>query len=89
MNRLIIDPLHQLNPISRDFLGHFVVQVPGNIPQGIYHPSHPYSDEDGFRTDLLEVMREVHVSQLRWAGWCRSAQSETFSSQRCMANDGR
>lgn len=68
MNRLIIDPLHQLNPISRDLLGHFVEQVPGNIPQGIYHPSHPYSDEDGFRTDLLEVMREVHVSQLRWAG---------------------
>lgn len=68
MNRLIIDPLHPLNPISRDLLGHFVEQIPGNIPQGIYHPSHPLADEDGFRADLLEAMREVHVSQLRWAG---------------------
>ena len=68
MNRLIIDPLHPLNPISRDLLGHFVEQFPGNIPQGIYHPSHPLADEDGFRADLLEAMREVHVSQLRWAG---------------------
>lgn len=68
MNRLIIDPLHPLNPISRDLLGHFVEQIPGNIPQGIYHPSHPLADKDGFRADLLEAMREVHVSQLRWAG---------------------
>lgn len=68
MNRLIIDPLHPLNPISHDLLGHFVEQIPGNIPQGIYHPSHPLADEDGFRADLLEAMREVHVSQLRWAG---------------------
>ena len=68
MNRLIIDPLHPLNPISRDLLGHFVEQLPGNIPQGIYHPSHPLADKDGFRADLLEAMREVHVSQLRWAG---------------------
>lgn len=68
MNRLTIDPLHPLNPISRDLLGHFVEQIPGNIPQGIYHPSHPLADEDGFRADLLEAMREVHVSQLRWAG---------------------
>ena len=67
MNRLIIDPLHPLNPISRDLLGHFVEQIPGNIPQGIYHPSHPLADEDGFRADLLEAMREVHVSQLRRA----------------------
>lgn len=68
MNRLIIDPLHPLNPISRDLLGHFVEQIPGNIPQGIYHSSHPLADKDGFRADLLEAMREVHVSQLRWAG---------------------
>lgn len=68
MNRVTIYPEQVLNDISSELLGHFVEQFPGNIPMGIYHPGHPLADEDGFRTDLLETMREVHVSQLRWAG---------------------
>lgn len=68
MNRLVVYPNRILNPISRNLLGHFVEQFPGNIPHGIYNPDHPLADEDGFRTDLLQAMRDVGVSQLRWAG---------------------
>ncbi len=42
-----IYPGEVLNPVDRKILGHFVEQFPGNIPGGIYDPSHPLADETG------------------------------------------
>ena len=39
------------------FLEHFHRQVYG----GIYDPGNPLSDEDGFRTDIVEAMRRIRV----------------------------
>jgi len=68
MSKIHVYPEQVLNPIDRKILGHFVEQFPRNIPGGIFDPANPLSDEDGFRKDLLDTMRDVKVSQLRWAG---------------------
>ena len=68
MNILNLYPEHTLATVSPEIMGHFVEQFPGNIPYGIYDPQHPLADEDGFRSDLIAAMREVRVTQLRWAG---------------------
>ena len=68
MVKIKVYPGHLKNGISRGILGHFVEQFPGNIPGGIYDPESCMADEDGFRTDILEKMREMGVSQIRWAG---------------------
>lgn len=73
MVKIKVYPGHLKNGISRGILGHFVEQFPGNIPGGIYDPENCMADEDGFRTDILEKMREMGVSQIRWAGNFSSA----------------
>lgn len=50
--------------------GHFIEHFHRQIYGGIYQPGHPLSDEDGFRTDILEAMRRIKVPIIRWPGGC-------------------
>ncbi len=55
------------NPmIFGQFIEHFDNQVYG----GIFDPGNPLSDEDGFRTDVIEALKEIHVPIVRWPGGC-------------------
>ena len=47
--------------IFGQFLEHFHRQVYG----GVYEPGSPLSDENGFRTDVVEAMRELKVPIVR------------------------
>ena len=48
------------------FLEHFHRQVYG----GVFMPGHPLSDENGFRTDVMEAMRLIQTPVIRWPGGC-------------------
>ena len=48
------------------FLEHFDTQVYG----GIFDPDSPLSDEDGFRKDVIEALREIKTPIVRWPGGC-------------------
>ena len=50
--------------------GHFIEHFHRQIYGGVYDPGNPLSDEDGFRTDVLEAMRKIKVPVLRWPGGC-------------------
>ena len=57
----------EYNPmIFGAFLEHFDNQVYG----GIFSPGSPLSDEDGFRKDVIEAVRELKVPIVRWPGGC-------------------
>ena len=38
------------------------------IYSGIYEPGHPEADENGFRKDVLALVRELHVDHVRYPG---------------------
>lgn len=48
------------------FLEHFHQQVYG----GIFEPGSPLSDERGFRKDVIDAMKELKLSIVRWPGGC-------------------
>ncbi len=48
------------------FLEHFDTQIYG----GIFWPKHALSDEDGFRKDVIEALREIKTPIVRWPGGC-------------------
>jgi len=48
------------------FLEHFGRQVYG----GVFEPSSPLSDEDGFRLDVIAALKELRVPVVRWPGGC-------------------
>lgn len=55
---------------SLTLYGHFIEHFHRQIYGGIYQPGHPLSDEDGFRTDIIEAMRRIRVPIMRWPGGC-------------------
>ncbi len=48
--------------------GHFIEHFHRQIYGGVYDPGNELSDEDGFRTDVLDAMRKIKVPILRWPG---------------------
>ena len=38
------------------------------IYSGIYEPGHPLADEDGFRTDVMDLVKELKVPVIRYPG---------------------
>lgn len=48
------------------FLEHFQRQVYG----GVFAPGSPLADGKGFRTDVIEALRELKVPVVRWPGGC-------------------
>src|SRR3954464_15423249 len=66
--RIIIDPLATIGAIDRRLFGSFVEHLGRAVYDGIYEPGHPTADADGFREDVLELVRELGVSAIRYPG---------------------
>lgn len=65
---LTIDPHFVVGDVNRRVFGTFVEHLGRSVYDGIYEPTHPASDEDGFRTDVIELVRELGVSTVRYPG---------------------
>lgn len=68
--RLSINKQRKLGTRDIMIYGHFIEHFHRQIYGGVYDPGSPLSDEDGFRTDVLEAMRKIKVPVLRWPGGC-------------------
>jgi alpha-N-arabinofuranosidase len=63
-----LDPAFTIAPVSRRTFGSFVEHMGRAVYTGIYEPSHPTADADGFRQDVLALTRELGVSIVRYPG---------------------
>jgi alpha-L-arabinofuranosidase len=66
--RLTVDPHFEVGAIDRRVFGGFVEHLGRHVYDGIYEPGHPSADADGFRTDVIELVRELGVSTIRYPG---------------------
>lgn len=55
---------------SRHIFGHFIEHFHTQVYGGLFDPSSPLSDAQGFRQDVVEAMRELRPSVVRWPGGC-------------------
>ncbi|MFB7894575.1 alpha-L-arabinofuranosidase, partial [Microbacterium sp. NPDC056044] len=60
-----LDPHHEIADIDRRLFGGFVEHLGRHIYDGIFEPGHPSADADGFRTDVIELVKELGVSTIR------------------------
>ena len=65
---LTVDPHFTVGPVNRRLFGSFVEHLGRCVYDGIYEPGHESADEDGFRTDVIELVRELGVSTIRYPG---------------------
>jgi alpha-N-arabinofuranosidase len=54
--------------IDSRIFGSFVEHLGRAVYGGIFEPGHPSSDEDGFRTDVLSLVKELRVPLIRYPG---------------------
>ncbi|MCL2464017.1 MAG: alpha-N-arabinofuranosidase [Micrococcales bacterium] len=66
--RLTLDPAYAVGPVRRRTFGAFVEHLGRCVYTGIYEPTHPLADADGFRTDVLALVRELGVTTVRYPG---------------------
>ena len=66
--RVFIDPHFPVGPINRRLFGSFVEHLGRSVYDGLYEPKHPTADEHGFRTDVIDLVRELGVSAIRYPG---------------------
>ena len=57
---------------KRDFMvfGHFLEHFHRQVYGGVYDPGSHLSDENGFRRDVIEALRQIKTPVIRWPGGC-------------------
>jgi alpha-N-arabinofuranosidase len=65
---LTIDPHFTIGRVQRRLFGGFVEHLGRHVYDGIYEPGHPSAGADGFRRDVVELVKELGVSTIRYPG---------------------
>lgn len=68
MARIKIDLDRRIGTVDRRIFGGFIEHLGRCIYGGIFAEGSPLSDENGFRTDVLEAARALRLPLLRWPG---------------------
>src|SRR4051812_47630722 len=66
--QLTLDPAFSIGTVDRRLFGSFVEHMGRCVYTGIFEPGHPAADDDGLRTDVLDLVRELGVTTVRYPG---------------------
>ncbi len=66
--RIVAHPAFVVGNIDWRLYGSFIEHLGRAVYGGIYEPDHPTAGTDGFRTDVLDLVRELNVSVVRYPG---------------------
>ncbi len=66
--RVKIDTERIIGDIDPKLYGNFIEHLGRCIYGGIFEEKSPLSDTDGYRRDVLDAARKLHVALLRWPG---------------------
>ena len=66
--KLIVDAKSVISTIDPRLYGSFVEHLGRAVYGGVYQPGHPSADENGFRRDALELVKELDVPIIRYPG---------------------
>lgn len=65
---ICIDRDFKISDVDERIYGSFIEHLGRAVYEGIYQPGNPLSDENGFRKDVLELVRETAVPLVRYPG---------------------
>lgn len=66
--RMTIDKDFTIGEVDKRLFGSFIEHLGRAVYGGIYEPSHMSADEMGFRSDVIELVRELNVPIIRYPG---------------------
>lgn len=66
--KLILDKDYVISEIDKRLYGSFIEHLGRAVYTGIYEPDHASADEQGFRKDVLALVRKLNVPVVRYPG---------------------
>lgn len=66
--KIAIDKNYKISEIDDRIYGSFVEHLGRCVYGGIYDPKHPDADADGFRKDVIKLVKELRVPVIRYPG---------------------
>ncbi|MET9438476.1 alpha-N-arabinofuranosidase [Streptomyces sp. NPDC006551] len=66
--RFTLDPAFTVGEVNPRLFGSFVEHLGRCVYTGVFEPDHPTADETGLRTDVLDLVRELGVTAIRYPG---------------------
>src|SRR5918998_1530834 len=63
-----VDPDFRVGLLNRRLFGSFVEHMGRCVYTGIYEPEHPSADDQGLRGDVLDLVRELGPTVVRYPG---------------------
>ena len=65
---MLVNKNLQIGKIEDTMFSSFIEHLGRAIYGGIYQPNHPTADKDGFRKDVIEVVKPLNLSLVRYPG---------------------
>ena len=66
--KIFADANLNVGAIDRHIFGSFIEHLGRAVYEGIYEPGHPAADENGFRKDVIGLIKELNVPIVRYPG---------------------
>ncbi|MET7568638.1 alpha-N-arabinofuranosidase [Streptomyces sp. NPDC005492] len=66
--RFTLDPAFTVGEVNPRIFGSFVEHLGRCVYTGIFEPTHPTADTEGLRQDVLDLVRELGVTTIRYPG---------------------
>ena len=66
--KLILNKNFTVGEIDKRIYGSFIEHLGRSIYNGIYEPTHPKADDQGFRKDVIDMVKELNVPIIRYPG---------------------
>ena len=66
--KIILDRDFTIGKVDKRLYGSFIEHLGRAVYGGIYEPDHPEADEDGFRKDVMALVRQLGVPLVRYPG---------------------
>ena len=66
--RIVVDRDYVISRVDPRLYGAFVEHLGRVVYGGLYQPGHPHADAEGFRQDVLKLVRQIGVPICRYPG---------------------
>jgi alpha-N-arabinofuranosidase len=67
-SKICLHSKFQISPVDPRVFGGFLEHMGRSIYQGVYDPDCAHSDEQGFRTDVLDALKRLRITAMRYPG---------------------
>lgn len=66
--KMLLDRAYEISKIDNRLYGSFIEHLGRAVYGGIYEPGHPTADANGFRQDVIDLIKELDVPIVRYPG---------------------